>query len=74
MLKDAAAAHGQLGKLPGFLVGDVNEVAAAGYKACMGGEVIKVPGAVNLAATLAARATPKWLLRRVAGTVTRKTS
>jgi len=27
---------------------------------------------VNLAATLAARATPKWLLRRVAGTVTRK--
>jgi len=50
----------------------VNEVAAAGYKACMNGEVVRVPGVANLAATLAARATPKWLLRRMAGTVTRK--
>ena len=72
MLTNAAAGNEQLGKLPGFLVGDVNEVAAAGYKACMNGEVIRVPGVVNLTATLAARATPKWLLRRVAGTVTRK--
>ncbi|KQW37817.1 SDR family oxidoreductase [Rhizobacter sp. Root404] len=72
MLETAAAANDQLGRLPGFLVGDVNEVAAAGYKALMRGEVIRVPGVANLAATLAARATPKWLLRRVAGTVTRK--
>ena len=73
MLTTATAANDQLAKLPGFLVGDVNEVAAAGYRACMNGEVIRVPGVVNLAATLAARATPKWLLRRMAGTVTRKT-
>jgi short-subunit dehydrogenase len=72
MLETATAANDQLGKLPGFLVGDVNEVAAAGYKALMRGEVIRVPGVANLAATLAARATPKWLLRRVAGTVTRQ--
>jgi len=72
MLSAAAEANAQLGKLPGFVVGDVDAVAAAGYKACMRGKVIEVPGAVNLAATLAARATPKWLLRRVAGTVTRK--
>ena len=72
MLSSAAQSNAQLGKLPGFMVGDVDEVAAAGYAACMRGEVIKVPGAVNLAATLAARATPKWLLRRVAGMVTRK--
>jgi short-subunit dehydrogenase len=72
MLETAAAANDQLGKLPGFLVGDVNEVAAAGYKALMRGEVIRVPGVANLAATLAARATPKWLLRHVAGTVTRQ--
>jgi short-subunit dehydrogenase len=71
MLSGAAQANAQLGKLPTFLVGDVDEVAAAGYKACMRGEVIKVPGAVNLAATLAARAAPKWLLRRMAGTMTR---
>ena len=72
MLSSATRANKRLGKLPGFLVGDVDEVAAAGYEACMRGKVIEVPGAVNLAATLAARATPKWLLRRVAGTVTRK--
>ena len=35
ILSTAAAANGQLGKLPGVLVGDGNEVAAAGYKACM---------------------------------------
>ena len=72
MLSTATAANGQLAKLPGFLVGDVDQVAAAGYQACMRGEVIRVPGVLNLAATLAARATPKWLLRRVAGTLTRK--
>lgn len=72
MLSRAAQANAQLGKLPDFLVGDVEEVAAAGYAACMRGDVIKVPGAVNLAATLAARAAPKWLLRRVAGMVSRK--
>jgi short-subunit dehydrogenase len=73
MLETAAAANDQLGRLPGFLVGDVDEVAMAGYKALLRGEVIRVPGVANLAATLAARATPKWLLRRVAGTVTRTT-
>jgi hypothetical protein len=71
MLSAATEGNAQLGKLPGFLVGDVDAVAAAGYRACMRGKVIEVPGAMNLAATLAARATPKWLLRRVAGTVTR---
>ena len=35
MPSTAAAANGQLGKLPGVLVGGGNEVAAAGYKACM---------------------------------------
>lgn len=72
MLSHAAEANAQLTKLPGFLVGDADEVAAAGYAACMAGEVIKVPGVLNLAGTLAARATPKWLLRRVSGALTRK--
>jgi len=66
MLSSAVQANAQLGKLLGFMVGDVDEVAAAGYAACMRDEVNKVPDAMNLAATLAARAAPKWLLRRVA--------
>jgi short-subunit dehydrogenase len=36
------------------------------------GAVIKVPGIVKQAATLASPATPKWLLRHMAGTLARK--
>ena len=57
--------------IPDFVIGDVKEVAAKGYKACLKGEVICVPGTVNLAATVAGRTVPKWLLRRVTGIVGR---
>jgi len=71
MLSSAVEASAQLARLPGFLIGDVDEVAAEGYRACMNGEVICVPGVLNRAATVAARATPKWLLRRIAGALGR---
>jgi short-subunit dehydrogenase len=71
MLSSATAANARLAKLPRFLVGDADQVAAEGYRACMKGQVIVVPGVVNQAATLASRATPKWLLRRLAGSLTR---
>jgi len=71
MIGHAAEANAKLSNLPGFLVGDAAEVAAEGYRACMRGEAIKVPGIVNLASTLAARATPKWLLRGLSGWVAR---
>jgi short-subunit dehydrogenase len=61
-------------KVPGFLVGNAEQVAAEGYEACMQGDVIRVPGAVNLATTLASRATPKWLLRQISGMIGRKTA
>tara|TARA_R110002124_G_scaffold16165_15_gene69487 strand:- start:3005 stop:3796 length:792 start_codon:yes stop_codon:yes gene_type:complete len=60
-------------KLPGFVVGDVENVAAQGYHACLKGEVISVPGTVNRVATLTGRATPKWLLRRISGVMGRYT-
>jgi len=70
----SAAQQGSPGlKLPDFLVGDAGQVAEDGYNACMTGEVIKVPGAINLAGMLAGRVTPKWLLRRVTGTLGRAT-
>jgi short-subunit dehydrogenase len=71
MLSGAVDANAQLAKLPGFLIGEVDAVAAEGYRACMNGEVIRVPGLLNRAATVAGRATPKWLLRRIAGTLGR---
>ena len=72
LLSRAAAANDKLGKLPAFMVGDAAEVAAEGYRACLRGEVIKVPGMLNLATTLASRATPKWLLRGLSGAVVRR--
>jgi short-subunit dehydrogenase len=71
MLTSAIETNAQLARLPRVLIGDVDAVAAEGYRACLAGEVICVPGVVNRAATLAARATPKWLLRRVAGALGR---
>ena len=73
MLDAAAAANADVGRLPGLLVGSVDEVVRQGFAACMAGEVICVPGAVNQAAVLASRGTPRWLLRRVAGLFGRKT-
>lgn len=63
-----------LKKIPQFVIGDVEDVAAQGYHACIRGDTICVPGAVNLAATLAVRAMPKWLLRRISGVMGRYTT
>lgn len=59
--------------LPSMLVGDVEEVAREAYRACMKGKTIVVPGSLNLAGTLAARSTPKWLVRRLTGLMGRST-
>ncbi len=67
MLSAAQRESGALRKLPDFVVGDADAVAAEGLAACLAGEVIRVPGRLNLAAALAGRATPKWLLRRLSG-------
>ena len=72
MISRAAEANDKLSKLPAFMIGDAAEVAAEGYRACLRGEVIKVSGALNLATTLASRATPKWLLRSLSGMVVRR--
>lgn len=71
MLGRARRTSRELQQLPGIVVGGTEAVADEGFDACMKGEVIRVPGALNRAATLAGRATPKWLLRRVSGAVVR---
>jgi len=71
MLDAARRDSKELTKLPGFVVGAAEAVADEGFDACLRGEVIRVPGALNRAATLAAGATPKWLLRRVGGAIAR---
>ena len=72
MLTQAAGSNQKLSDLPDFLVGDVQDVAQQGFDACMKGDAICVPGAVNQLATLASRSAPKWLVRRIGGLLGRK--
>lgn len=74
MVSTAQQSSPGLRKIPDFAIGDVEEVALQGFRACLGGEVVCVPGAINLAATVAGRAVPKWLLRRVSGVLGRYTN
>ena len=74
MLQAATQSNAQLSQLPGFLIGNVQDVARQGFEACMKGETICVPGVINQAAMLASRSTPKWLLRRVSGLLARLAS
>jgi uncharacterized protein len=71
MLSSAKAESSQLANLPKFLIGDAKAVAQEGFDACMRGDAIKVPGAINQATIIASRATPKWLLRKVSGAMVR---
>ncbi len=72
MLTQAAGANRKLSALPDFLVSEVDDVAAQGFAACMQGDAICVPGAINRAAMIASRGTPKWLVRRIGGLLGRK--
>jgi len=72
MLTQASETSAVLGKLPKLLVGSAEDVADEGFDACMKGETIRVPGALNLATVVAGRVTPKWLLRRVSGALVRR--
>jgi len=67
MVAQAQASNDLAARLPGLVISDVDDVAAQGFTACMKGEVIRVPGVLNQAATLAARSAPKWLVRAVGG-------
>ena len=58
-------------KVPDYMMMTAAAVAAEGYAACMSGEVIRVPGPMNLMGTLMSRATPKWMLRNMLGLATR---
>jgi len=68
-----AGAGSVVDALPSVLIGDVEDVARKGFKACMKGVPIVVPGTINLAGTLAMRVAPKWLVRRLVGAAGRST-
>jgi len=71
MVERAREGSAAAAQLPSFLIGDVNDVAAQGYAACMAGEVVRVPGPINFVASVAVRAAPKWMVRAIAGAMGR---
>lgn len=73
MVSAAQRASPGLTRVPDFVIGDVDEVAVEGLRACLRGDVICVPGAVNRAATVAGRAVPRWFVRRITGVFGRYT-
>ena len=71
MLSGAGGSSGLSSRLPSALIGSAEAVAREAYDACLRGETSRVPGPLNLATTLASRATPKWLVRRLGGLAAR---
>lgn len=67
MLHDVQKDHSALTRIPGIMISSVEDVAKDGYAACMRGEVICVPGPLNLVTTIAGRALPRWVVRRLSG-------
>jgi uncharacterized protein len=51
----------------GPLLSDARAVALEGYRACMAGEVVRIPGLVNQALVTWGQYQPRWLLRMVSG-------
>lgn len=63
--------QGSLGNLPDLLMAEAEQVAEAGYDACMRGAAVEVPGWTNKAFSLWSQTQPRWLLRKLAGNASR---
>lgn len=64
---------GLVADLPAFMISKAEDVATRGYKSCMSGKVIEVPGVPNLLGIIFMRAMPKWFGRFLAADMWRKT-
>ena len=73
MMTQAQKKSHSLLKIPDFIVADPYTVAQKGFRGCLKGKAIVVPGAKNIFVSLLSRATPKWLVRRITGVLGRAT-
>lgn len=71
MIVSGAPGSGKLPPLPAMLVGNAADVAAEGYRACLRGEVVCVPGVLNRAGSLASRVLPRRLVRGLGSALAR---
>jgi short-subunit dehydrogenase len=73
MVSGMQASNRKLSRLPRPLVGDPADVAKTAREACLKGAPVSVPGVLNQGTVSLTRTTPRWLLRRIAGTLGRQT-
>lgn len=59
--------------IPNFVVAEPYDVARKGFRGCLKGKAIVLPGLTYRFAAIFSRATPKWLVRGVTGIVGRAT-
>ena len=72
MVEHAKQETGGRFAVPRVMMSDPGEVARAGYRAVMSGQVIQVPGAANQFATTLVQYQPRWLVRALGGMVGRQ--
>jgi uncharacterized protein len=58
-------------EMVGPFIADAREVALEGYRACMSGEVLRVPGLMNQALVGWSQHQPRWLVRMFSGMLAR---
>lgn len=73
MVQNMKAQSDVVAKTPGMLISDPKEVAQLAYKGLMSGRVIVVPGLGNQLTSAWSQVSPRWLVRNVAGFLTRQT-
>jgi hypothetical protein len=67
MVTDATGLHAGLPEIPKALLADVRSVAQEGFRACMNGEAVRVPGFANQVSAFWSTTTPRWLVRTAGG-------
>ena len=72
MVHDIAPPGGAFPQVPSFMISDVKSVAREGYDACIGGEVVRVPGLANQLSALWSQTQPRWLVRTLGGFIGRQ--
>lgn len=73
MVQNIKAQSEVVARTPGMLISDPKEVAQLAYKGVMSGRVIVVPGIGNQLTAAWSQVNPRWLVRNVAGFLTRQT-
>lgn len=72
MAAQASQLNPDLPAIPPMLLSSVDSVAREGYRACMRGEAVRVPGLANRIGTFWSQVQPRWVVRTLGGLMGRQ--